>query len=60
MRIRKRGTGVIRKIFSERSRAKRQGSGGLAFQTKDILLTTSAIQERMASRAISHERVSGA
>jgi hypothetical protein len=35
-------------------------SGGLAFRTKDIRLTTSVIQRRVALRAIPHERVSGA
>jgi hypothetical protein len=39
---------------------KEQGFGGLAFPKKDIRSTTSVIQERMASRAILHERVSGA
>jgi hypothetical protein len=46
--------------FPKRSGAKEQGSGGLAFQTKDILLTTSVIQRRTALHAIPHERVSGA
>jgi hypothetical protein len=38
----------------------RQGSSGLAFQTKDILLSTSVIQEWMTFGVIPHERVSGA
>jgi hypothetical protein len=46
--------------FSETITRKEQGSGGLAFRTKDILLTTSVIQRRVALRAIPHERVSGA
>jgi hypothetical protein len=46
--------------FSETITHKEQGSGGLAFQTKDIPLTTSVIQRRTASHAIPHERVSGA
>jgi hypothetical protein len=46
--------------FSKKIARKEQGSGGLAFRTKDILLTTSVIQGRMALHAISHERVSGA
>jgi hypothetical protein len=59
-----RGTGVIRKsgypVFLKRIARREQGSGGLAFQTKDILLSTSVIQRRMAFGAIAHERVSGA
>jgi hypothetical protein len=46
--------------FSETITRKEQGSGGLAFRTKDIPLTTSVIQRRTASHAIPHERVSGA
>jgi len=46
--------------FSETITRKEQGSSGLAFRTKDILLTTSVIQRRVALRAIPHERVSGA
>jgi hypothetical protein len=42
------------------STRKEQGSGGLAFQTKDIPLTISVIQRRTALCAIPHERVSGA
>jgi hypothetical protein len=55
---------VIRKsgypVFLKWIARKEQGSGGLAFQTKDILLSTSVIQRRMAFGAIAHERVSGA
>jgi hypothetical protein len=40
--------------------ARKRGSGGLAFQTKDILPTTSVIQGRMAFGAMAHGRVSGA
>jgi len=46
--------------LSETITRKEQGSSGLAFRTKDILLTTSVIQRRVALRAIPHERVSGA